>query len=392
MKEKTLKSKILMLGTILICLTMLIFGITLTKQNNQTKEVFADTYTDNSGNTWTYTLDGTDATITGFSGTITNGTVTIPATLGDNNEYDVVGIIGKTDNSMRSILYDYRNEITNIVIPNSEKFSSIGGYSFSQLSNLQTINLTDNIRTIGTEAFNSCANMSGIFNLTNLESLGGGAFSGSAITSISFGDNLISNDMYTFSGCTQLNSVTFSNNFVDIADGTFYGCTSIVSLDLSNTKISEIKFSHSEGPTRLISDLGGMSNLTTLKLPSTLSTVTNSCFVGNTSLQNVYIFATTPPSVRTLASYLSTYDTTIFDGCTSLSKIYVPAESVNAYKQADGWSEYEDLIEAYVPPTLPETGVSANVIVPTITIVAVLILGVTGYIFSNNKKTKKIVK
>ena len=36
----------------------------------------------------------------------------------------------------------------------------------------------------------------------------------------------------------------------------------------------------------------------------------------------------------------------IFDWC-PLAKIYVPMKSVDAYKSADGWNEYADMIEGY---------------------------------------------
>jgi len=62
-------------------------------------------------------------------------------------------------------------------------------------------------------------------------------------------------------------------------------------------------------------------------------------FNGCSSLEEITIYATTPPS------YSGT-----FTGCSKLAHIYVPAESVEDYKAASGWSSWSSKIEA-IPTT-----------------------------------------
>jgi hypothetical protein len=57
------------------------------------------------------------------------------------------------------------------------------------------------------------------------------------------------------------------------------------------------------------------------------------------SLKTVIINATTPPSNN---GY-------IFQGSTAIEKIIVPTESLEAYKTAEGWSDYAMLIDCYLP-------------------------------------------
>jgi hypothetical protein len=76
-------------------------------------------------------------------------------------------------------------------------------------------------------------------------------------------------------------------------------------------------------------------SLTTIELPKTLTSIANYAFAGCTAVTTVTIKAVTPPHMGTGS----------ING-TSLTAIYVPAESVEAYKAADGWSTYANLIQA----------------------------------------------
>ena len=75
---------------------------------------------------------------------------------------------------------------------------------------------------------------------------------------------------------------------------------------------------------------------TNVTLPSTLTKLGSGVF-GGVHHCNFYIKATTPPVIE---GYLSADDTINY---------YVPAESLEAYKQADGWSS----IASYIQP-IPE--------------------------------------
>lgn len=74
----------------------------------------------------------------------------------------------------------------------------------------------------------------------------------------------------------------------------------------------------------------------TFTIPSQITTLGNEPFRKCLSLHTVYCEPTTPP---TASGY-------IFNGCTALTHIYVPSESVEAYQQASGWSNYVSIIEA----------------------------------------------
>ena len=79
----------------------------------------------------------------------------------------------------------------------------------------------------------------------------------------------------------------------------------------------------------------GCDGFINIIIPNSVTNIGNSAFYGCDGLTGVTIKATTPP----------TLGQTAFDN-TNNCPIYVPAESVNAYKAANGWTTYSSRIQA----------------------------------------------
>lgn len=77
------------------------------------------------------------------------------------------------------------------------------------------------------------------------------------------------------------------------------------------------------------------SKLNSLIISSTVSRLEKQCFFGCSGLTSITILNTEPPILYSA----------VFDG-TNNCPIYVPAESVEVYKTASGWSGYADRIQA----------------------------------------------
>lgn len=72
------------------------------------------------------------------------------------------------------------------------------------------------------------------------------------------------------------------------------------------------------------------SALQTVKIPKNVREIQNDAFYGCASLESVILFPSTPPTLG--------YG--VFSGNASGRKFYVPRESLEAYKNASGWSTY----------------------------------------------------
>lgn len=105
----------------------------------------------------------------------------------------------------------------------------------------------------------------------------------------------------------------------------YSNCKSITKVDLSTTTLTEAKMSYCD-------------SLQVLKLPSTITTVSQYAYSGAYGLRELYIYATTPPTLANTNAF-SNVDTANL-------KIYVPSASVATYKAASGWSNYASNIQA----------------------------------------------
>ena len=115
----------------------------------------------------------------------------------------------------------------------------------------------------------------------------------------------------------------FDNSIRDYA---FAYCNRLVSVDLTGTNL------HTFG----ISCFRNNVELTTIILPQTTLTIGNYCFYGNTAMLNLTVLANTPPSLGN----------SVFAGTSLDLVIYVPADSVDTYKSATGWSDKASQIQA----------------------------------------------
>ncbi len=144
---------------------------------------------------------------------------------------------------------------------------------------------------------------------SSVTSIGWGAFRDrSSLASITIPDSVTEIGNYAFEYCSSLASITIPNNVTSIGEWAFSGC----------------------------------SSLTSITIPDGVTSIGYYAFRRCSSLAEVYCKAITPPTAIPNSS--SRWDA--FDDNASDRKIYVPAESVEAYKTAEWWSEYAD---AFVP-------------------------------------------
>ena len=305
-------------------------------------------------------------------------TATIPETVTyDGTTYSVTSIGNYTF---------YRcTSLTSITIGNS--VTSIGYEAFYECSALTSITLSNSVTSIVNIAFYGCSALTSITIPNSITSIGSSAFYYcSALTSIvvesgntmydsrencnaiietatntlivgcqstTIPNSVTSIGRSAFSGCSSLTSVTIPNSVTSIGNGAFQSCFSLTSIVVesgntmydsrencnaiietaTNTLIAGCQSTIIPNSVTTIGDYAfyGCSSLTSITIPNSVTSIGWAAFAGCSSLTSITCLAQTPP----------TCSSNSFSNVPRTIPLYVPAESVEAYKAADTWKEFD---------------------------------------------------
>lgn len=162
-----------------------------------------------------------------------------------------------------------------------------------------------------------------------------------------------------FYGTTSLKNFNISSSVNNIGNMVFKNVTSLNVLTFDKTGKEPLTLGHQtfstctgitgivELPERLVemctSTFHGCSNITELHIGSKLERIklyNPRLATGMTNLEKIILKAVVPPTL--VPADYSTF--TAFSNTSKLQGLYVPAEALDAYKTADGWSVFADHI------------------------------------------------
>lgn len=143
----------------------------------------------------------------------------------------------------------------------------------------------------------------------------------SSITNITLMDGLTTIGYGVFEYCSNLVNISIPNSVTVIDSGAFYYCSSLTNLKLPNNLVSIGGSAFSE--------CNSLGNIT---IPASVTELKYMCLYLTRPL-DVTVLSISPPSLGNYAFNSST-------------RIFVPAESVDTYKAASGWSTYSSKIQA----------------------------------------------
>ena len=304
--------------------------------------------------------------------------------------------IGSGVTSIGGGAFENCTSLTSITIPSG--VTSIGIEVFNNCSSLTSVSIPSGVIRIVERAFSHCG-LTGITIPDSVTYIGHGAFSYcNGLTSVTIPNSVTYIGRYAFSGCTSLTSITVeattpptlesyggytsfdnTNNcpiYVPCASVDTYkaasgwstyasriegippcgsptpsykwlatytgGTTSSAQCDSTSAitedeinvaNLAEIQIGNCV-TTIDASVFYDLSWLTGVTIGSGITSIGNKAFFNCANLQSITINAVTPPTVGTQAFILTT------------CPIYVPANSVDTYKAASGWSTYASRIQA----------------------------------------------
>ncbi len=290
--------------------------------------------------------------------------IVIPDMIVINEENIPVKVIGNN-------LFQNNKSILSITIPDS--ITIIGDYAFSGCSSLKTVTIGKNsqLAIIGSYSFYSCTSLTSITIPNSVATIGGNAFSGcSSLTSIIIPNSVTTIESSAFYGCTNLtiyceaaskpsgwNSYWNSSNvptiwecngggiyedyrytiysdkngelFIEIDE--YLGSNSCIVIP-NYILVNEVKI-----PVERIGNaaFSGCSSLTSITIPSSVTSIGSRAFEDCSSLLSVFI----PKSVVLI-------ERQIFWNCSNLSKVYCEVASEPSGWNSD-WNEFDLWLKFY---------------------------------------------
>ena len=210
----------------------------------------------------------------------------------------------------------------------AQHITSIGDFAFQMCKNLSSVDLGNSVTSIGTGAFSGCSNLTSVIIPDNIINFSSNPFSGCPDLAEFNGQPVLiaNNKLIAFAPASDVTTYTIPDGVTSIGEEAFDGCYDLTSITIPNsvTSIGSDAFQHCYG-------------LTSITIPEGVTSIGYCAFYQCKNLTSVYCQPMTPP----------TGNFSMFSGNASGRKIYVPMASVDAYKSAEYWSSYADVIEGY---------------------------------------------
>lgn len=231
-----------------------------------------------------------------------------------------------------------RNTFEEGAILSTIRFASsireLGWGAFCMCERLNSITMTSDIENIENFSFNGCTNLATITLPKNLKNLGNQSFGGCSkleefkIAASNKHFNAVEGVLLNKKGDVIVKypagksnkAYVFPSTVKAIGDYAFFMCDQLRNLELPEGIVAVGEYA-----------FGSCSNIQAITLPSTIKEVKNGAFNKCDMLMTLNVLATEPP-VFTPDEHLANH-----------ISVYVPLQSVDAYRNAEGWKNVQNI-------------------------------------------------
>ena len=254
-----------------------------------------------------------------------------------NENDDAVIYSGSTSTSA------YLGSDTNVVVPSTldgHNVVSLGQYTFSGNTNLQSIVLPNTLTTISNHVFRNCTNLTSVTFGNSVGMLGPNSFEGcTSITEMKLPDSVQTIGGYAFNNCSNLERIYIPTGLTSIGGYAFNNCNKLVTYVKDLAAWCGIAFYNGTGYYSNPMERGHILYVydstendyvlaENIVIPNGVTGIPVDAFDGCTTVKSIVI----PEGVTTLGQYT-------FRGCTNLESVTVPstmtAISNNAFQSCN---------------------------------------------------------
>lgn len=289
--------------------------------------------------------------------------------------------------------FSHCTKLTSINLPNS--VTTIGNYAFFLCEKLTSVSLGNSVTSIGKEAFSGCTKIASIDIPNSMTTIGQGAFMGCGITSVIIPNSVTSIEEEAFANCGYLTSIDIPNSVTTIGNKAFSYCGKLSSVKIGNgvtsigghafdncTNLKAVHITDLEAWCRIqygdsqsnptywarylylnneeIKDLvipetitsindyafNGCYHLTSVTIPNSVTSIGTYALVVNSDFTDLYCYAEEVPSTKKYAFSHS---------ICQYATLHVPANSIEAYKNAEQWRNFGNIVALTDPSGIEST-------------------------------------